>query len=196
MHWSIPSLFALAALAASAPSSAQDAGKPVTDRRVTAVDVAATPMSDLNIRKDEIPAKLLAAQAAPYDLAGLTRCSQIAAEVGELDAMLGDDIDLPTADRGRLGGLSAGRVAQSALGSFIPFRGVIREVSGANEQERKMLVAIQAGVGRRAFLKGVGQARGCRYPARSATSSVLARRSAAMIAAAQAEAQAKDRKPH
>jgi len=191
MHWSVPGLLAIGLLAA-APALAQDAGRPVTDRTVTAVDVAATPMTDLNIRKDEIPAKLIVAQAAPYDLSGIRRCPQIAAAVGELDAMLGEDLDLPQPDRGRLANITPGRIAQSALGSFIPFRGVIREVSGANEQDRRMLAAIQAGVARRAFLKGVGEARGCRYPARSASTDVLARRAAAIAAAQQASAQAKD----
>lgn len=141
------------------------AEKPVTDREVSAVDVAATPVSDLNLRKDEIPALLLAAQLRPYDTSGLSRCDRIAAAVGQLDAVLGDDIDLPADEKG---GIKAGRVAQSVVGSFIPFRGVIRELSGANAQERKLQAAIAAGIARRSFLKGYGQARGCRYPARAA----------------------------
>ena len=45
----------------------------------------------------------------------------------------------------------------------------MREISGANAQNRLVESAIQAGVARRAFLKGYGEAKGCRYPARSAT---------------------------
>ena len=89
--------------------------------------------------------------------------------------------------------MSAGRVAQAAVGSFIPFRGLIREISGANEQERKIQAAVQAGVARRAYLKGVGEARGCRYPARSAGPADIA---ALVAAPAQAQAEAKpERKP-
>ena len=143
-----------------------DPGKPVTERPTTMKDAATTPLSDLNLKKDQIPALLLGAQQRPYELTGLRTCPQIAAAVGELDAVLGADSDLPGEARDRL---SAGRVAQAAVGAFIPFRGLIREISGANESERKMQSAIMAGLARRGFLKGYGQARGCRYPARPAT---------------------------
>jgi hypothetical protein len=148
------------------PAMARNQEKPVTDREPDAVDVAATPVTDLNLKKDEIPEVLIDAQKRPYDLSGLGRCGALISEVNRLDNLLGDDIDLPQNVRG---GPSAGRVAQSVVGSFIPFRGIIREVSGANEQQRKMQAAIQAGLARRGFLKGVGEARGCRYPARPAT---------------------------
>jgi hypothetical protein len=141
--------------------------KPITDRDVSAVDVATTPMTDLNIRKEEIPQLVIDAQLKPYDLNGLKSCRQIAAMVGQFDAVLGDDLDLPQVEGDRV---SPGRIAQSVVGSFIPFRGIIRELSGANDQRRRMQLAIEAGMARRSFLKGVGQERGCRYPARSATS--------------------------
>lgn len=193
-----PALFiAAAGLALSAvPALAQQQGetktteaakspdKPITEQDVDAADVALTPLSDLNLRKGEIPQLLIDAQEQPYTLAGLARCSQIAAAVGQLDAVLGEDIDVAQAKGQRV---SAGRVAQSVAGSFIPFRGVIRELSGANAQERKVQAAIYAGTARRAFLKGVGQQRGCRYPARSATPEVIA------AAEAQAAAAARDK---
>lgn len=137
--------------------------RPVTDRDVSAGDVVRTPISDLNLRKDDIPALLTGAQADPYGVAGLRKCSQLSAAVADLDAVLGDDIDVPQDGKQKV---SAGRVAQAAVGAFIPFRGLIREISGANEQDRRLLIAIQAGVARRAFLKGYSQARGCRVAAR------------------------------
>jgi hypothetical protein len=112
----------------------------------------------------------------------MDRCAHIAAAVGELDAILGEDIDVTYARNQRI---APGRTAQAALGSFIPFRGLIREVSGASAHERRLQAAIYAGTARRAFLKGVGQQRGCRYPARSATLQV--------IAAAENQAQAAER---
>lgn len=157
----------------SEPVKTEDAAKPLTDRDVSATDVVATPMSDLNLRKTDIPTLLLLAQDQPYDLSGLRRCPQIAAAVGDLDAVLGDDLDVPQDEKN---GMSAGRVAQAAVGAFIPFRGLIREISGANGQDRKLQAAIYAGTARRSFLKGVGEARGCRYPARSATPAVIAAR--------------------
>lgn len=157
-------------LMAPCPALAQEAKqeeppKPVTERTTTVGDAVATPVEDLNLKKDAIPPLLIAAQERPYDTTGLRRCPQIAAAVTELDAVLGPDIDLPQDAKGRT---SAGSVAQAAVGAFIPFRGLIREISGANASERRLEAAIQAGIARRSYLKGLGEARGCRYPARAA----------------------------
>lgn len=164
----ISALLPAAALFAAPAFAQQDdpIDRPMTKREPNAVDVAATPMTDLNIRKDEIPQLLIDAQTKPYDLTGLSRCGQLAARIGEFDAILGDDIDLPQTAGQRV---SAGRVAQYVVGSFIPFRGLIREFSGANDQRRRVEAAVSAGLIRRAYLKGIGQERGCRYPARAAT---------------------------
>lgn len=146
--------------------------KPITQHEPNAVDVVTTPMSDLNIRKGEIPQILIEAQGAPYSLRGMKRCNQIAAEVTRFDAALGDDIDIA---QNRSRRISAGKMAQSVVGGFIPFRGIIREISGANEHERRVQTAIYAGSVRRSFLKGIGQQRGCPWPARSATPAMLAK---------------------
>lgn len=167
-----------ALLASPGVAAAQDKPeKPVTQTEPDAVDVVTTPATDLNLRKNEIPALLVAAEQRPYVLRGLGSCSQLATAIGELDAVLGDDIDVPQAEGRRM---SPGRVAQSVVGAFIPFRGVIREISGANSHDRALQAAILAGVARRSFLKGIGQARGCRYPARSATLEVYNQRIAAL----------------
>ncbi|MEO5597442.1 MAG: hypothetical protein ABIQ66_02360 [Novosphingobium sp.] len=158
------------AAAAPEPAKPGEASKPIGDKDASAVDVATTPANDLNLRKTAIPQVLLDAQDEPYTLSRMTRCPQIAAAVTELDGVLGDDIDIAEAKGNKL---QAGRVAQSVVGSFIPFRGIIREVSGANSQDRKLQAAILAGTARRAFLKGVGQQRGCNWPARSANSAIF-----------------------
>ncbi|WP_216822149.1 hypothetical protein [Novosphingobium sp. TH158] len=183
------SLVLTAVLLASAPALARgqqqpaakmaDQDRPVTDPEVTAGDVATTPLSDLNLKKGEIPPQLIAAQNRPYDLAGMSRCQNIAAAVGELDVLLGEDIDIVDSS----GSTSTGKLAQSVVGAFIPFRGVIREVSGANSQERRLQIAIRAGMARRSFLKGVGLQRRCRYPARPATPQIAAMRLAQIAAA-------------
>ena len=148
----------------AAPAIAQTA---VSQEQVSAGDVVTAPLSDLNIKKDEVPEILVSARDKPYDVSGLKRCPAIAAAIGNLDAVLGDDIDIVRAD-GK-SGRSVGGVAKSLVSSLIPFGGVIREISGANAQQRKWNEAIYAGSVRRAFLKGVGEQRGCKYPARSAT---------------------------
>lgn len=153
-----------AALAASPALAAQD--RPMTDDEPGITDVAKTPVTDLNIDKREIPAILLQAQARPYSLTGLGRCGGLMSEVAALDDVLGPDLDLPEEERARI---SAGRVAKTVVGSFIPFRGLIREVSGANDHDRRVRAAVQAGLARRGFLKGVGHSKGCAYPARPAT---------------------------
>ena len=164
-------LVALAAL----PVLAAEPDKPVTKKDVTAGDVAATPVTDLNLRKGELPPLLIAATQRPYNLSGLGTCQQLAAAIGELDAVLGEDLDVPQLGERRT---TPGRVAQSVVGSFIPFRGLIREVSGASSRDKELQAAIWAGIARRSFLKGVGEARGCRYPARSVTPEFYARRMA------------------
>jgi hypothetical protein len=49
----------------------------------------------------------------------------------------------------------------SLLGGLIPFRGVIRQLTGANAEREKMERAIYAGLARRSFLKGYAQGIGC-----------------------------------
>jgi hypothetical protein len=174
--------FAQEANPATSPPEVKEPDKPVSDREPSMGDAVATPASDLNLKKDTIPPLLLTAQVSPYTLAGLKRCPDLAAAVTDLDVVLGPDIDLPADAKG---GISAGRVAQAAVGSFIPFRGLIREISGANEQERKIQAAVQAGFARRAYLKGVGEARGCRYPARAAGPAEIAAMTASQDQTAQ-----------
>ena len=155
-------------LALAAPASAQD---DVTDRTPNVVDVAMTPLSDLNLRRDPIPPILVWAQENPYSSTGLSDCDNILRGIGDLDAVLGDDVDTQPDAESRL---SITGVAQRAIGMFIPFRGIIREISGANDHEYKFAQAIAAGLMRRSYLKGLGEARGCPYPARPMPQAMLA----------------------
>jgi hypothetical protein len=162
---------ALTASAFAFPAAAQDEEPRGINNQADARDVALTPLSDLNLSRDPIPEVLLAARAAPYDQAGAGNCRDLARLVSELDTALGPDFDTQTPeDRG----VSAGNIAQRIVGSFIPFRGLIREISGANEHERDFREAIAAGMMRRAYLKGRGQEMGCAYPSRPATAADIA----------------------
>lgn len=180
------SIVALSAM----PALAQPSPTPLPDREPSAMDVAKTPVTDLNLDKQEIPQVLINAQIMPYDLNGLGRCPQIIGAVEELDALLGPDIDLPQEARDRI---SAGQVAKTVVGSFIPFRGIIREVSGANAHDRAVRAAIQAGMTRRGFLKGIGESKRCNYPARPATQAVIAAVMADRDAAQAAKEAAKEK---
>ena len=163
---------AVAPFALAAPAWAQTAADP---DNVRAEDVAMSPLADVNLHKKDVPPVLEAALANPYDLAGLNTCAGFSSAIMDLDSALGDDIDVARAktDDEKMGN-SAGAIAKSVIGSFIPFRGVIRELSGANAQQRAWDRALYAGSVRRAFLKGVGQSKGCAYPARPATPQVIA----------------------
>lgn len=157
-------------LGVAAPAFAQDEGaEVVTDRNPGVKDIAATPLKDLNLAKDDIPEALTDAVIAPYASERLASCNDIRREVLRLDAVLGDDLDIETDERRDI---TVGKVAKSAVSSFIPFRGVIREVTGAADHQRDFEEAILAGAIRRGFLKGLGMERGCPYPARPATTKI------------------------
>ena len=159
----------VAGLIVSTPAAAQ---KVVTDDTVTVGDVAKSPLEDLNLAKDPIPPALQRALEEPYRDPGLNNCADIRNEIGDLDAVLGDDMDTdPHSDEHRT---SVGRMAQNVLSSLIPYRGVIRSLSGANRHEREFKESIAAGMMRRAYLKGMGQAMGCPYPARPAPPEMIA----------------------
>lgn len=127
-------------------------------------DVARTPLDILNIDPEDIPQVLVEATENPYAIDGLTTCNAIVAEIARIDTVLGADFDIAVDEEGRR--ISQGRIAQSVIGSFIPFRGIVREVTGANKRRRAVNLAITAGMVRRGFLKGMGEQRGCAYPAR------------------------------
>ncbi|GEN98252.1 hypothetical protein NSE01_00850 [Novosphingobium sediminis] len=163
---------ALLVVAAAAPLAAQTV---VAPPNVTAGDVATAPLDTLNVRKDEIPPILIAAREDTYTVKGMRSCRAIGTEIVQLDAVLGPDIDVATdKTRDEKRGNAVGNVAKSVINGFIPFGGVIKEVTGAASKERQWQVALYAGASRRAFLKGYGQARGCRYPARAATAAQAA----------------------
>ena len=155
--------FLLATLAAlgwafSVPIAAQVMPEP------DAKEVAKTPLRDLNIDERDIPEVLQAAARDPYRTDGFAKCDALVSAIAELDMVLGADYDIAQDDGEKR--ISEGRVGQSVVGSFIPFRGLVREDSGAAEADRSLRAAYTAGMVRRSFLKGWGLGRGCAYPAR------------------------------
>lgn len=159
-------------LAAALPAGAQTAVDPENARPE---DVVTSPLADINLKRRSVPVVLQAALTEPYSLDGIKSCEGLTTAIVDLDVALGEDIDIAQgpSTQEKMGNAAAG-MAKSLIGSFIPFRFVLREVSGANAQERAWQKALYAGAVRRAFLKGMGEQRGCAYPARSATPEVLA----------------------
>ncbi len=140
------------------------------NEKVSVEDVAVQPLRDVNIRQDEIPALLIEAMADPYSIDLVSDCDSLVRLIGYYDNVLGADVDLPDEDTlGDKRRRSASNIAKSVVGGVIPFRSVVREVTGANDKRRLQREAIAAGLMRRAFLKGIGLEKGCAYPARPAT---------------------------
>ena len=177
----ISALLLPALLLGTSPSFARAPATPASPVQSggSAADTVQTPMDDLNLRKREIPPALQDAVQNPYATDGLGQCAQITAAVDSLNAALGDDIDLP-----REGGLrlSASELADFAASTFIPFRDIIRAVSGASSRQRQLQEAVLAGFARRSFLKGLGAARRCAYPASPATPQIIAAKAATLAA--------------
>lgn len=156
-------LAALTVSLAGQASARQKQEEVVHERGPDAGDVATTPLRDLNLMRDDLPEVLAEAIMATYASERLFECADIEREIARLDAVLGTDLDQEQDEEGRI---SVGRLAEQAVGSFIPFRSIIREISGAADAQRDLRGAIVAGFTRRGFLKGLGEARDCPFPAR------------------------------
>jgi hypothetical protein len=160
MRWMI-AVVMTAILNLAAPTHAQQ-GAPEDSTIKKTADAVSEPFDG-----KEVPEKLLAIQDAPYSLDGLKNCAAIQREVGELNDVLGADVnEMVDKNRAKKREETAGRVAGTVAGSVIPFRGLIGEVTGANAERRRYAMAVYAGTVRRGFLKGVGHERGCKAPAR------------------------------
>lgn len=126
---------------------------------------ATTPLNDLNLVSAPIPEALSRAQKAPYGAPVEPVCANARTEIQALDEVLGADLDTPATDSNpslieRGGGAVASALQKTAEG-VVPFRGWVRKLSGAERYSKQVAAAIAAGTVRRAYLKGVAQAKGC-----------------------------------
>jgi hypothetical protein len=128
----------------------------------------AAPLRDVNVLRTKIPEVLLLAQADPYERPRHATCEELRALVGPLDEALGPDVDLlaiENADMMRKGRDTAFGAIAGLASDVIPFRGWVRKLSGAERHDKLVADAILAGAVRRAYLKGLGESRGCSPPA-------------------------------
>ena len=135
----------------------------------------AAPLRDLNVVRTKIPDVLLDAMADPYRLpprvsrtSKTAQCAQLGALIRPLDDALGPDLDSPSRDEDGL--MDKGRdtalgMVAGAASDAIPFRGWVRKLSGAERHDKLVQSAIIGGAVRRAYLKGLGETRGCNPPA-------------------------------
>jgi hypothetical protein len=128
----------------------------------SARSIASQPAKDIGAVRQDIPPVLLSASSNPYSRASTRTCKEIKRNIAELDDVLGPDFDVG-ADRNenRLGKVAEAG-GKTIVNSIIPFRGLVREITGAAPAQRRLNTGIDAGFARRGFLRGAAISRGCR----------------------------------
>ena len=178
-HFAVPALAALlacpTALAAQIPTpTATPAATPVAtetpaprtgeekDKTLEkAGNVATQPVRDVGITKSKIPPVLQQAVTAPYAPPRRQSCTSLRNELTLLNEALGPDFDenrKKNEDKAEQLALAGGELI---VNSLIPFRGLVREISGAAPADRRKAAAINAGIARRGYIRGMAMARGC-----------------------------------
>lgn len=152
-----PALLAAAPVLAQAQSQQSD-GQRLGDK---AENVARQPMRDIGMMRENPPEVLKDAQRAPYSLAGIRRCQDLRRAIADLSEVLGPDVDALDEKGDALPERLAEAGARSVVNSLIPFRGLVREATGAAEADRRLRMMVAAGVARRGFLRGVAKERKC-----------------------------------
>ncbi len=122
-------------------------------------NAATQPMRDLSLTGREEPGDYLVEVVADPYADPPRDCSALNGEIARLDVILGADIDAPRKpDDDMVGALTLAAVRNVTR---LPFRGVIREVTGAAPRERAMRQALLAGAVRRGYLKGMRNTMDC-----------------------------------
>lgn len=156
-------LISAAAVAQNTESSADPAHPSrFEETRKEAGTIITQPARDVGVSRTVIPPLLVKAADDPYGLSGLKTCRQIGTAVRELDDVLGPDFTAHKAYKENRAGKLAKEGGETVINSLIPFRGLVREVTGAAPAERRREAAIAVGYARRGFLRGVMQGKGCR----------------------------------
>ncbi len=143
-------------------------------------DAATGPLEDLNIKQKEIPPLLQALLENPYSMPKPMKCKTIKTEMAQLDELLGqspvykkrsggimtaslDDVEMPTSDE--IVDAGADMAHDGVMGfirsqtNILPFRSIIRAITGADQHEKDVALAFQVGQLRRAYLKGLADNR-------------------------------------
>ena len=128
-------------------------------------EVMLTPLSDINLRKQRIPEKLASLQT-PYDTVTDQSCQGLITEIVALDNILGPDMDSAKYEDRDAKGKRKMRemaldVAEAGVGSFVPFRSVVRAATGAKLHENEIEREYRKGVARRSYLRGLASSQEC-----------------------------------
>ena len=149
-------------VSSTTPESAEPNQGGWTEVRKKSVDIGTQPARDVGVMKRQVPPILVKAQHEPYSLKGLKTCKQLAAELTSLNAVLGDDYTVGNEVKENRAGKLAEAGGKTVINSIIPFRGLVREVTGAAPADRRLNAALDAGYARRGFLRGVQARQGCK----------------------------------
>ena len=139
----------------------------ISEKQVTSV--LKQPLHDLNVMQSETAPVLKRTVAALY--APATDCEAIASELDELNTVLGPDLDVKPKRKSledKAIDTAFDGARDAALG-FIPYRGAVRFVTGAEKHDRDAAKAMLAGEIRRGYLKGIAEERACRIDNASIT---------------------------
>jgi hypothetical protein len=159
--------FVAPAAAHTQSSPRPEAAAPQADDRADSIgrkagEIATQPARDVGIVEVEIPPVLQAATRGPYSLNGVATCAQISANIKQLTEVLGPDFSTSQTTRENRAGKVAEAGGKTIVNAIIPFRGLVRELTGAAPAQRRLNAAIDAGHARRGFLHGLHQTRRCR----------------------------------
>ncbi len=124
-------------------------------------NIAVQPVRDVGIAKITIPLVLQEAVKEPYKPLHRQNCAWVDYELARLNQALGPDFGAnqkANEDKATQIALAGGEMI---IGSLIPFRGLVREISGAGPADRRKTAAVNAGFARRGYVRGVGVVLGC-----------------------------------
>lgn len=141
---------------------APDSPSKYDQTRKQALDIGSQPARDMGMTKRDIPPVLEAALADPYGLKGLKTCAQLASATRELNEALGPDYQSGGEYRENRVGKLAAAGGKTVINSIIPFRSLVREITGAAPADRHMNAVVDAGLARRGFLRGVQYKQRCK----------------------------------
>jgi hypothetical protein len=144
------------------PSTPDEPGGRWGEAKKKAVDIGSQPARDVGMSKRDIPPILERAFSDPYSLKGLKSCVSLSNEVKALNGVLGADYVVGNEYSENRAGKLAEAGGKTIINSIIPFRGLVREMTGAAPADRHMNAVVDAGLARRGFIRGVHYKQGCK----------------------------------
>lgn len=164
----IMGVVSLALLLAACASAPKESGETrMLESQANLEGVLTQPLNDFNLTRVEIPAELERLGTAPYGPPGGMSCGDLTREIVNLDRLVGPDIEGQTgsADKAIISEENAAKAARDAArdaaSSWIPLRGIIRQLTGAERHAQALKEAILAGMVRRAYIKGLRDGQHC-----------------------------------